>query len=243
MYTTFRDLANKYNIQHWVAGGTLIGAVRHQGIIPWDDDMDLHMLMEDIDKLLDPQFRNELGSRGLMLSYSPIAGEAVSAFRITPRESRILIPPFIDILFETPISQSIEGSLEPPILLTRCREITKINIPGANRKCLETITRETWPRNFIFPLQKLPWEDIWVWAPNKPHEILKIQYGDSVLTHPYIDNISHASVGWMVPIIEVGKSREENGVRTLLHNINLTSHMETPNNFPSILAYNSNYLK
>lgn len=51
MLFDIHNLCQKHKIKYWAEGGTLLGAIRHKGMIPWDDDIDIGMFEEDFNKL------------------------------------------------------------------------------------------------------------------------------------------------------------------------------------------------
>lgn len=55
------------NIQYWLDSGTLLGAIRHKGYIPWDNDIDLGMLRPDFDRFM--RTFNEKNERYKALCY------------------------------------------------------------------------------------------------------------------------------------------------------------------------------
>ena len=49
----FRNLCHENNLRYWLDHGSLLGAIRHHGFVPWDDDVDMSMLREDYEKFID----------------------------------------------------------------------------------------------------------------------------------------------------------------------------------------------
>ena len=72
-------LCKKHNIRYWLTGGSALGAVRHKGFIPWDDDADIGMLREDYEKF--QRVVHELGDAYITQCLE------------THREYNVLVPP------------------------------------------------------------------------------------------------------------------------------------------------------
>ena len=59
MLIFFDKLCKQYNFKYYLTGGTLLGAIRHNGFIPWDDDIDVCMPRRDYEQLLKIDFNSK----------------------------------------------------------------------------------------------------------------------------------------------------------------------------------------
>lgn len=77
------DICDRNNIKYYAAGGTMLGAARHQGFIPWDDDVDLAMMRKDYRKFI------KIASKELPSELR------LENYKLTPDKSKI---PFLKVL-------------------------------------------------------------------------------------------------------------------------------------------------
>ena len=77
VFKFFDYVCSKHNIEYWIDFGTLLGAVRHEGFIPWDDDLDVGMMRSDYLRFIDV-IQEEIDNSGLI--------DTVAVFKVDVRD-------------------------------------------------------------------------------------------------------------------------------------------------------------
>lgn len=78
LYKCFYELHNiliDFNISYWADGGTLLGALRHKGIIDVDDDVDVCVSYKDVAVILSPDFKKALKKKGYYVKLHSESGK------------------------------------------------------------------------------------------------------------------------------------------------------------------------
>lgn len=94
VYMEIAEICNRHGIQYFADWGTLLGAVRHHGFVPWDDDMDIGMLRDDYFRFLKVA-KEELPESYVVLSvhtdgeYNNMVGRVVNGDRLHLNEDEL----------------------------------------------------------------------------------------------------------------------------------------------------------
>lgn len=152
-------LLTRHRITYWITIGNLLGAVRHGGFTPWDDDMDMHVPLQEMDRLwaLKPQIEAD----GYVLM------KAAGGFKLA-YNNRYRFP-FIDLVF-----------------VEKDEDLFKLCFPLDRNGAPTFAKARQWPNEClpvkdVIPLQMIPFEHINVWCPAHPERLIKRIYGERAL--------------------------------------------------------------
>lgn len=215
-------VCEKNNFKYILDAGTLLGAIRHKGFIPWDDDIDILMFREDYEKIVSA-FKNTTRNSDIYAEYHRDK-DTNSQYFIKIKHKKC---PFLGVDIFPLDSYGKHLSLKEQLIATNkickiLKHLQKEIDPNISNKETKTILTKTmkekillssanengdfvygvdfahklknWflDRDIVLPLRKIQFEDSKYTTVNKPKEFLKNIYGD-YMKYPKKIKILHYS--------------------------------------------------
>ncbi len=154
MANVVNDICRRHHIPLYMVGGTMLGAIRHKGFIPWDDDMDFAVPIRHYDDLVDI-LRQELPNTYKCITFEN-SKVMLSSFYKVEDTSTIIDEPSFDLINEEKPGISIDIF---PLITCRKEELNGLikkihNITICNRRVFVGSTDKNKIKNYIKSLIK-----------------------------------------------------------------------------------------
>jgi lipopolysaccharide cholinephosphotransferase len=167
----FDMLCRKNKIKYWIDSGTLLGAVRHKAIIPWDDDLDVCINLKDEKRFL--EFKTDLNKLGYNLTKS------WGSYKIFSNDGEIITDKGSNWVWKKP-----DGTIVPKKKLTYKFPFMDIyTVDTTKNTCgyFDEHAKAQYPkfyhkRNDLFPLKKYTLGKMKVHGPKNPMPYLNRCY-------------------------------------------------------------------
>ena len=162
------DAFTKHNIKYWLTFGTLLGGVRHGGIIPWDDDGDICVMQQDVPKIrkLVPFF----AKNGFIL-------EHVNGENPGDRDKKVCRKKQYSC--DWFVSYNSPDSLGVDIFVTKFKPKNRKNIIFSNPYWANSTQGKNcqYLKKYVFPLVPLRFGNFFCYVPNNTIQYLNTCYG------------------------------------------------------------------
>ena len=253
------EFCENNNIEYFIVAGTVLGAVRHGGFIPWDDDIDIGMTRENYEKFIDiaskemkgPYFlqclktepntpyvyakvrldnsmfveycnRNVHSHKGIYIDVFPYDNTPddrneyakwfaklqkmirIFAYTSTPdisekpnnfkQEIKSIIRRMIHIIFKCVNKKKLFNKIHKEFIKYNNEETKAISCG-----CFPEMYRMYSLRETVFPLKKIKFEDIYVYAPKDEDLYLTNMYGNYMEMPPTEKRVGHRPYKFKLP--------------------------------------------
>jgi hypothetical protein len=157
----WNELTKKCGIDYWACGGTLLGAVRHSGFIPWDNDIDISIMLSDLKKV-----KKNLDKHPVLKYYESMCGLRVYVDD-DDNDNETVMDIFICDYYNK-------------ITINFCGPLRDQGDPSWGMS--ELFPNQEIYKSELYPLKEVAFEDTTVMIPNNEINVLYRNFSDKCLT-------------------------------------------------------------